>query len=301
MCSHRPVVEALIADRLAYHRLFSLTAGDVLAAVARWQATGATVPTVSTRWLVLRAALSWAVKQNLLRTNPLVGVKGPPRPVPRRHHTIAEVHRVLARADAEVHRLTGELDADPSSARLRRLLYSAEQGRLLVRLAADSGARRGELAVLRLGDLDGRVMTIERGLSRGVLGSTKTGRTRRLTLGATTAALITAHFAAWDERGPERVSDWVFAPDPTRRTFTKADSLSHKFRRLGLAAGVERPALHRLRHAVATHLVEHGHLLQAQGRLGHRDPATTLRHYSHATPLDDQDIADELNDLLDGR
>jgi integrase len=32
---------------------------------------------------------------------------------------------------------------------------------LLVRLAADSGARHGELAVLRLGDVDGRVLTIE--------------------------------------------------------------------------------------------------------------------------------------------
>jgi signal recognition particle subunit SEC65 len=33
-----------------------------------------------------------------------------------------------------------------------------------------------------------------------------------------------------------------------------ADALSHKFRRLGRSAGVENPALHRLRHGVATHL-----------------------------------------------
>jgi integrase len=49
---------------------------------------------------------------------------------------------------------------------------------------------------------------------------------------------------------------------------------------------------------VATYLVDRGRLLKAQARLGHSDPATTLRHYSHATPLDDTDIADELDNLL---
>ena len=57
-------------------------------------------------------------------------------------------------------------------------------------------------------------------------------------------------------------------------------------------------ALHRLRHSVGTHLVGDGKLLKAQGRLGHRHPATTLRHYAHATPLDDKDVADDLDDLL---
>jgi integrase len=90
-------------------------------------------------------------------------------------------------------------------------------------LAADSGARRGELAVLRMSDFDDRVLTIERGLSQGQLASTK-----------------------------------------------------------------------------ATHLVDAGKLLKAQARLGHRDPSTTLRDYSHAVPLDDRDVADEIDALLNG-
>jgi integrase len=77
-----------------------------------------------------------------------------------------------------------------------------------------------------------------------------------------------------------------------------ADSLSHKFRRLGNSAGVSNPALHRLRHGVATYLVGEGKVLKAQARLGHRDPSTTLRHYSHATALDDEDVADGLDALL---
>jgi hypothetical protein len=63
------------------------------------------------------------------------------------------------------------------------------------------GARRGELAALRLGDLDSRVLTIERGVSHGVLGSTKSSRSRRLSLAATTVALIHEHFDSWVERG----------------------------------------------------------------------------------------------------
>jgi integrase len=46
---------------------------------------------------------------------------------------------------------------------------------------------------------------------------------------------------------------------------------------------------------VATHPVNEGKLLKVQGRLGHRDPSTTLRHYSHATTLDNQDVADDLD------
>lgn len=302
--SHRPVVHALVADPLAHRRLVVLTAGDVRAAISRWQAAGLsvpTVPTVSARWLVLRSALSWAVGENILRTNPLVGVKGPPRPTPRRHHTLPEVRQLLTTAEASVARLAAELEADPSSAKWRRLLFSAEQAHLLVRVAADSAARRGELAVLRRADLDGRVLTIERGLSGGVLGSTKTGRTRRLTLGATTARLIQDHFESWAARGPEPVADWLFAPTPERHAYVTAGALSHKFQVLGRQAGVEAPALHRLRHGVATLLVDEGKVLKAQARLGHRDPATTLRHYSHAVALHDEDVADELDTLLNGR
>lgn len=189
------------------------------------------------------------------------------------------------------------LAGDPASRVLQRRAFRAEQDHLLVRLAADSGARRGELAALRHTDLDGRVLTIERGLSAGVLGSTKSSRSRRITLGATTAELIDQHYALWSlQQRPH--ADWLFAPTPARPTHLTADALSHRFARLGRADAIDNPCPHRLRHGLATHLVNEGKLLKAQARLGHHDPATTLRHYSHATPLDDLDIADNLDQLL---
>lgn len=189
--SHAHVVRTLVADRLGHRRLVLLTLSDVTAAICRWQTEGVSVPTISGRWLVLRSALSWAVAEGIMRINPLVGMRGPARPQPRRRHTLAEVHQILALVEANAARATAALNAEPGSKMLRRAAFIAEQELLLVRLAADSGARRGEIAVLRYGNLDGRVLTIERGLSQGALGTTKSSRSRRLTLGATTTALST--------------------------------------------------------------------------------------------------------------
>jgi hypothetical protein len=67
---------------------------------------------------------------------------------------------MLTVAEADVARLSAAVEADPTSGWWRRVLFIAEQALLLVRVAVESGARRGELAVLRHGDVNGRVLTI---------------------------------------------------------------------------------------------------------------------------------------------
>lgn len=298
--SNTSVARFLMTDRLGDAGVAAISPTTVEAALDRWRRHGASTALVWGRWAVLRSALSWAVARQLLRANPLEAMRAPPRPLPRKHLLPDEVAKLLATATAQVENASDELRANPSNGQLLEALFVAEQTRLLVRLAADTGARRGELAVLRFVDLDGRVLTIERNLSLEVLGPTKTSRSRRLTLGATSAALIVEHFRTWDERvGVASVAgDWIFAPDYRRLTNARADLLSHRFDRLRRAAGLPNAALHRLRHSVGTHLVGEGKLLKAQARLGHRDPATTLRHYAHAVPLDERDVADAIDDML---
>lgn len=235
--SHSSVVRSVRADPIAGRRLVTLTAGDVRGAICRWQETGVSVSTVSGRWPVVRSAMSRAVAEGILQSNPLAGMRGPPRPRPRLHHSFPEVRQILRTAESDVEIAAVGLAGEPGSPVRLRTLFSAEQALLLVRMAADSGARRGELAALRLGDLDGRVLTIERAVSHGVLGSTKSSRSRGLTLGATTVALIHAHFDSWVERGSVAEGDWLFAPTPSRESYMTADALTHKFRRLGRAAG----------------------------------------------------------------
>jgi hypothetical protein len=131
-------------------------------------------------------------------------MRGPPRPQPIRHHSLDEVRRLLVAAGEAVASAEDAFRRRPGSAACAQRVFAAGQSLLLVRLVADCGARRGELAVLRLSDLDGRVLTIERSLSASVLGSTKSGRTRRVTLGSGTADMIRHHFRpglpGWSQR-----------------------------------------------------------------------------------------------------
>jgi site-specific recombinase XerD len=167
--------------------------------------------------------------------------------------------------------------ARPGSAACARRLFAAEQSLLLVRLAADCGARRGELAVLRLSDLDGQVLTIERSLSAGVPGPTKSGRTRRVTLGSGTADRIRYHFQAYAAR-EEPEEDWLFSPSPRRSAYVTAGAQSRRLTRLWLASGVEHAALHRLRHGVANY--QFGPGAAAQGPGSPRPPGS--RHHPAA-------------------
>lgn len=148
--SHRSVTRFLVADKqLADVQLTALTPSVAVAAIRRWQREGASDPTVSVRWLVLHGSLSWATAEGLLRRNPLLGMRGPARPEPRLHLTIDEIHRLLATAARLAEAARGSSTGALGKANLRRDLFAAEQTLLLVRLAADTGARRGELAALR--------------------------------------------------------------------------------------------------------------------------------------------------------
>jgi integrase len=79
------------------------------------------------------------------------------------------------------------------------------------------------------------------------------------------------------------------------RPSTRCSGSLVRFDQIRDAAGVPEATLHRLRHNVATYLVAHGQILQAQARLGHADAATTLREYAYALPLTDATVADALD------
>jgi hypothetical protein len=63
--------------------------------------------------------------------------------------------------------------------------------------------------------------------------------------------------------------------------------------------GHRRPARRARRGALRRSRRARGQILQAQPRLGHRDPAATLREYSYALPLTDRNVADATDAHLD--
>ena len=226
---------------------------------------------------VLRAALGWAYDERLIDVHPLRAMRGPGRAT-RRHPLPDEaVHSLLGTADAA---LLESVVNDTGSVLARHHRHRCELVLLMVRLAVDSGARRGELAALRLDDLHDRVLHIDRADSAGLLTSPKSGHGRTLTLGTTTAQLWRALAAGWERRAGQPVGPWLFSADLDHWRRLRASTLGHWFADLRDHAGVPDASLHRLRHSVATFLVARGEILQAQARLGHADAATTLREYA---------------------
>ena len=98
------------------------------------------------------------------------------------------------------------------------------------------------------------------------VGPTKTRRSRRLTVGTTTATLWHDLVHTWSARMPdgEPLGVWLFASDLAHRNRLTTSHLAHSFARLRAAAGLPEVTLHRLRHGVATFLVDRGDILKAQ-------------------------------------
>jgi integrase len=106
--------------------------------------------------------------------------------------------------------------------------------------------------------------------------------------------------ATWRERVDRDAAfgEWVFTRDIDHQRRLTTSGMGHWFAELCAEAGLPGVSLHRLRHTVATFLVGRGELLRAQQRLGHRDASTTLRNYAHAMPLEDQAVADDIDEML---
>ena len=245
--------------------------------------------------------------------------------------TVEYVHAVLRKAFADAVRTDQVLTANPAERgkRPRKVpapavvmwtgtdlvaFLTTTQGHRLhafFRLAAYTGARRGELMNLRwadvhLGDghgqgafvrLRGTVSVID---GVRVEGSTKGGRERTVSIDAGTAAVLTEHrrrqeaeralagalWVGWGHVFRRELGEPLFPDTPT--------ALMAKLQRqhntaAALAGTPPLPAirLHDLRHLHATLLLKAGvpvHVVAA--RLGHADPAITLRVYAHV--LDDQ-------------
>ena len=294
---YRSNARHLAADHeLARTRVVSLTPRQLRTAFARWSAAGATPSVIAGRFAALRAAVGWAYDERIVDYHPIRNMRGPGRVEPRRPLHDDDVRRLLSVASTNA---LAAVAHDDGRAGSRRRRQAAEQDLLLVRLAADTGARRGELVALRFDDLDDRTLRIERAISGREVGPTKSRRPRTLTVGASTARLWRTLEHDWNERAGRAVGPWLFAREELHQQRLSSSTLNHRFSRLRDQAGTPGATLHRLRHSVATFLVARGQILQAQARLGHRDAATTLREYSYALPLTDRNIADAIDAHLD--
>jgi integrase len=240
------------------------------------------VPTVTHLHAVLRKAFRDAViVDELIASNPVERAKRP-RPQVHEPGTVWTVAQLRAFLD---------------TARLHRLFA-------FFHVAAYTGARRGELLNLQWSavELDGKKITITGSTAviggERVTGTTKTGRTRVVSIDDATVAVLRQHKA--DQAADQlRVGDswrgtkdgYVFTtgwgepiyPDTVTSLMTKLIR-AHNTPEHGPRPKNQLPhaRLHDLRHLHATTLLLSGvpvHVVAA--RLGHADPAITLRVYAH--------------------
>ncbi|MDQ2755535.1 MAG: tyrosine-type recombinase/integrase [Actinomycetota bacterium] len=253
--------------------------------------------------------------------------------------TVGYVHAVLRKAFNDAVRTDQLLPSNPADRAKRpratvapgvREVWDATQlvtfldlvaaHRLLpfFRLAAFTGARRGELLHLRWEDvrLDGSEPSVFiRGsvavvAGRRVEGTTKSGRTRTVSIDDGTVAILRAHAELQGKEreragGSWRGSDHVFrmeigsplhadAPGSTMRDAVNAHNRRHP------DAPLPPMRLHDLRHVHATLLLRAGvpvHVVAA--RLGHADPAITLRVYAHVLPQQASEVAQVFASMVD--
>ena len=181
-------------------------------------------------------------------------------------------------------------------------------------LAADTGARLGQLCALRWDDLDvdARMLRIVRTLTNTdhirPLSKTK-GRARVVPLAVGTLRELQAHRKGMKERAftfgsklPK--SAFMFSDDPACRTPWKVNTFEHRYLKLrrepGAGPGAAEVNFHQLRHYVATQLIAAGvDVRTVADRLGHSRTSTTGDMYAAPVSEMGRNAADLLERILD--
>lgn len=185
--------------------------------------------------------------------------------------------------------------------------------RALVRIAAATGGRRGQLVGLRWSDvdLDAGTLTYRRAVVKRDGGyavkELKSGNVVTMALDVDTVAAVEAYrdyragqvALAGVELDPD---GYLFARDVAGREPWYPDTASKRWRELAGYVGLAGVRLHDLRHAHATALIAAGvDVRTVAHRLGHASASVTLRIYSHPVSEADRRAADVTGRILGER
>ncbi len=182
-----------------------------------------------------------------------------------------------------------------------------------LRLAAVTGARRGELCALRWKHVDHehRELTISRAIVQLatkplIEKDTKTHQDRRIGLDVGTLALLWELREKQEERAAKfgaTIADtaYLFSHEIDASKPWMPNYVTLAFGRLAKELNLTGLRLHDLRHFVATLMLAGGQDVETvNGRLGHANAATTLTIYAKFLHASDHRAAEFMGGLLDG-
>ena len=255
------------------------------------------------------------------------GVSGRPLSGQSVHHVHALIRRLLNQAlkwgwimvnpainasPPHVHRRELEI---PNAEVVMQIINFAEERNpdiaCFLRLAAITGARRGELCAIRWRDFDKLgMLSIKHSIVDGnnnelIEKGTKTHASRKVSIDPMTMVAVDAQQERCEARSKECGSkfsrnNFVFAGTLDGSLPWRPHRVTLVFGRLCRELGIEGVRLHDLRHFTATQMLAAGVPVKTvAGRLGHANAATTLNVYAHALESSDIDAAHLLGRILD--
>ena len=165
---------------------------------------------------------------------------------------------------------------------------------------ARTGCRPGEALALRWSEVNftRREILIERALSAGRIGPTKTGRSRRVDMSRELLGVLgrlrKQREAHARRNHSKALPQWVFLS--RKGELINEDWPRRVFAKVLKRAGLPWHTPYDLRHTFATLHLAKGHpITYVSAQLGHSDPSTTLRWYAHWLPTSDKRFADALD------
>ena len=250
--------------------LIDITPAIIQKLILDFQKTGKAHGTCVKLYNILNGLFEMAFLDDSIPISPMLKVK---HPAPRKDE---------ASQDESAKALT----AKELAAVLSCVAQEPLKWQVFFNLAADSGARKGELCALQWRDIDWNsgMITIRRNLQytaqKGVyIASTKNGKSRTVDIGLETLALLRR---LQEEQAGSCISQWVFTKDGTADPMHPQTPTGY-FRKFGERYGIKDFHPHKLRHSSASIAITNGaDVVSVSERLGHSDTAVTLRMYAHA-------------------
>ena len=265
----------------------SITRAEVRKFIAGLLDGGAAPGTAANARKVLRLVLTEAVEANALKANPCDRVR-----VPRGRR-----EEMVFLTPEQINVLAHEIANPPRPRRHPQKTYP--QYGLLVRFAAFSGLRPGEIAALRVGrvnvlratvDVTETVSETDDGL---VYTDPKTYERRTVPIPRSLARELGELIAQRSDP-----SDFVFT-SPDGGPLVHSNYYSRQFKPAVLRSGLPKGTrAHDLRHTAVALMVSQGaHLLSVKERLGHSSINVTYDRYGHLYPSLEEALTDRLDEV----
>jgi len=166
---------------------------------------------------------------------------------------------------------------------------------------ARTGCRLGDALALQWGDIDfnSRFISFQRGLSRGIISTPKSGKSRRVDMSRQLCDvlqdLLKKRRLETLKKGWGQVPQWVFISE-NGTVLNKDNWRTRVFEKALAKAGLRKVRVHDFRHGFASQLIQNGESLPyVRDQLGHSSIQLTVDIYGHLEQGKNRNAVDKLD------